>query len=91
MHAHNFNSARGWGGLAREEIKASVRGEGLISSDSGDIFSNDPRVWQSLPYDTPAPRACAPPSLLRDEVGFGMGDKGCPALGAEAPTQRSPE
>lgn len=77
MHAHNFNSAHGCCGLAREEIKASMRGEGLISSDSGDIFSSDPRVRQSLPYDTPAPKAWAPPSSLREEVGIGMSGAGC--------------
>lgn len=40
-----------------EEIKASARREGLISSDSSDIFSGDPWVQQSPPYDTPAPKA----------------------------------
>lgn len=83
MHAHNFNSAHGWYGRVREEIKASMRGEGLISSDSGAIFSNDPRVRQSLPYDTAAPKACAPPSSLWEEVGIWMS--------GEAPTQQSPE
>lgn len=68
-----------------------MRGEGLISSDSGDIFSNDPRVWQSPLYDTPAPKACAASSSLWEEVGIWVSGQGCPALGGEALTQQSPE
>lgn len=60
-----------------------MRREGLISSDSSDIFSNNPQARQSPPYDTPAPKARATSSSRWEEEGTRMSSQGCPALGGE--------